>query len=1770
MSAPNLPDIVDQRAATRPEAVAFRFLGDGENETGQLTYAELAARAHRLARRIGRSARPGDRALLACPAGLEFPVAFLGCLYAGVIAVPIEVPKRRDGQARLAAAVRDSGATLLLSQSDMRDRLPACGAPWQFTDADDSDRPDGPDPRPPAAHDIAYIQYTSGSTQSPRGVAISHRALMRQLDYYRRRGGPDWRDLVLVGWLPHTHDFGLVGFVLSALFMGTPYVWMPPSAFLRRPTRWLEAISRYRGSYCGGPGFGYDLCASAGASGLRADIDLSCWRMASLGGDYIAPRTLAGFEAAFAPHGFRRAAWLPAYGLAESVLCATGRHGAVVKAFDAAALRRDVAVPANDDDAGVSLVSFGAPMPGQHVRIVDPDKGVALPDGAVGEVWLAGDSLADGYWNNPTATALVFRATLDGDPHATPHLRTGDRGFRLEGELFITGRLKDLIVVHGKNHAPDDVEQTIQSVHPALRAGCGAVVQAGGPDAAGLIAVQEVSRVAGLDHQALFAAINQAVTRRHGLALDTILLIRAGSLPRTRNGKICRRACAATLNEDAPRPVARWDRPAPNPSLDEVGTRLLAHLQDILPGRTIRAEQNLFEIGMDSLAIHSLLARLHADSGIDLPVEAVFESPTVAGLAARLARQQPAAHRSPPAAEHHAWADVSPAAVMRELRELRALIAEQTRLLGLLASGTVAPAPAANAKSNEPFALSETQREIRLLSELHGDAATVFNVMMVLEHPAPLDMEALRRAARAVAKRHESLRTVFEADQQRVLPFADPDLNEVVLESTDAIPAWLQAERSRPFAPHRAPAWRLNVLEAPQTWFLVLTAHHLVLDGSSVPVFAREFLAHYSGSPPDEAAPLQFREFRALGEQRRVDGNREARSLYWRDRLGDRLPDWVRPGDDHGSRIATYDAGVHTLRLDGTLLAALRRRGAAAKATLFHALLAALFVLLHRVSGQERIVIGIDAANRAGPREDEVIGCCNVLLPIVIDFAQIPTVAALLSQVRARVLEAVEHRDYTLTMWEEDRRVARDPARPFKLTACMNMQRFPARLGLFRPRFDLEAQSISRGPFGFVLDVRDQDDAVRIDFIHNTRLLDRTQVSRFAAFYQRLLEGMARDAAVDVLALPMLSQAETDRLLSWSGAERPAADFIPIMHRFAAVAAATPDAEAVACREHRLSYRELEQRVTRLAHAIAHEVPPGAAVALAAHRDVSFLVSMLAILTTGRVYLPLDPRDPDTRLNRQLAQADAGLLLHDADHRDLAQGLRNAAGGTLRTLCIDAPPGAESDTVAEPGFPVIQADMPAYLLFTSGSSGEPKAATIAHGGMVNHLLAKIDVLGLTAADIVAQTAAQTFDISVWQFLAPLLVGGRVRVFDDRVAHDPGALFAETERHRITVLQMVPSILRASIEILLDPGQNKPLRALRWLISTGEALPADLCRRWISLYPRVPVINAYGPTECSDDVTHHVVEWPPADGVVRVPIGRPIAGAEIYVVDKSGGLAPIGAVGELYVGGGCVGLGYRDDAARTLAAFVPNTVTRRSGARLYRTGDLVRFQNDGVLDCLGRLDQQVKINGVRIEPREIEIAIQRDPAVLQSLVMARCNGDGMDTLVAYVVFRPGMSAHDGALRAAARRSLPPSLVPSRFVFLDALPVMSNGKLDLARLPEPEPRPRPIDTTPPSNATETVLLQMWSDTIRREGGFGVHEDFFDLGGGSVDATALVARIEDQFKVRIPVSTIFRAPTVASLAAAIETLRARESGMAHQAAPEQVEFRTSRRVGSVSAWP
>ncbi|HEX6747843.1 MAG TPA: amino acid adenylation domain-containing protein [Longimicrobium sp.] len=1085
---------------------------------------------------------------------------------------------------------------------------------------------------------------------------------------------------------------------------------------------------------------------------------------------------------------------------------------------------------------------------------------------------------------------------------------------------------------------------------------------------------------------------------------------------------------------------------------------------------------------------------------------------------------------------------------------LEKLTPAQRRLLELRRAQQAGAAPAAApaaipARGEGPAPLSFAQERLWFLDRMEPGNA-FYNLPNAVRMRGALDEAALERALGEIVRRHEALRTTFaEADGspvQVIAPFGGfalpvEDLSALGEADREAAAARrVQEEAARPFDLSAGPLFRAALLRlGDEDHLLLVSMHHIVGDGWSLGVLLRELSALYAAyregrESPLSELPVQYADYAVWQREQLAGGVLDRQLAYWRERLAGAPELLELPTDHPRPAVQTYRGATVPVELSPELLERLQALARSEGATLYMTLLGAFQVLLSKYSGSDDIVVGSSIAGRTRKEVEALIGLFVNTLVLRTDLLGDPSFRETLRRVREVTLGAYAHQEL-----------------PFeKLVAELQPERSLSHSPLFQVMFELQqagggggalqglnvrgvAAEHASAQFDLSLELAATPQGLRGVLIYSTDLFERGTALRMVGHLERVLEQVAADADVRLSRLELLGQAERALVLeAWNRTEAEYPADRCIHELFEAQAARTPHAEAVRDARGALGYAELNAKANALARALeAERVRPGDIVAVLAERSADFLALMLGIWKAGAVYLPLDPRWPAERIRGILRQSGARLLVADAGHQapavEAAGTLAHVRG--LSALLAAGPGGGDRPVERAP-------DQLAYVIFTSGSTGLPKGAMVHHRGMVNHLFAKVKDLELASADVVAQNSPQSFDISVWQFLAALMVGGRTHVFSDAVAYDPAELLRQVDGEEITVFEAVPTMLRAMLDHAREPeGREISLSRLRWLIPTGEAFPPQLSREWFERYPHLAQMNAYGPTECSDDVTHHVMRAPPAPGVASLPIGRPVANTRIYILDGQGQPVPVGITGEIHVGGHGVGLGYLNDPDKTRAAFVPDPFVGVPGARMYRTGDLGRWRPDGVIEFLGRNDQQVKVRGFRIEPGEVEAAMAADPGVREARVLMREDQPGDRRLVAYVV---GSVEVDG-LRARLRRSLPEYMVPSAFVFLDALPLTPNGKLDRKALPVPELAPAEDRYVAPRTPAEEVLAGIWAEVLGRER-VGAEESFFDLGGHSLLATRVTARVRKAFGVELPLRAVFERPVLSGLAAEIDRLR------------------------------
>jgi amino acid adenylation domain-containing protein len=928
-------------------------------------------------------------------------------------------------------------------------------------------------------------------------------------------------------------------------------------------------------------------------------------------------------------------------------------------------------------------------------------------------------------------------------------------------------------------------------------------------------------------------------------------------------------------------------------------------------------------------------------------------------------------------------------------------------------------------KDSAPSPLSFNEQRLWFLEQLDPGTAT-YNIPMAMRVVGRLDVAVLGQSLNEIVRRHEVLRTTFTTVEGGPVRSVAPALSlPLPVIDLRAVPPgerqreadkFAAEEAQRPFDLVRGPLLRVTLLQMDEEERIILVCvHHIISDGWSLTIFFREMAELYQAFSAGRKSPLpelsiQYADFASWQRQWLRGQVLEELLAYWKRQLGGELPVVDMPTDRPRPPLQSFRGVAHSFMLPAALADDLKALSQREGATLFMTLLAAFQVLLYRYTGQEDILVGTDVANRTRPETEELIGFFVNQLVLRTDLSGRPSFKELLGRVREMTLETYAHQDlpfdHLVEALQPERDLSRTPIYQI-VFAFQNISAAETKLEgvTFSP---LKIHS-GTSKFDLVLSMYDSPQGLGGTLEYNTDLYDADTIAALITHYQNLLGSIIAAPGRSIAELPLLAPEERRRILvGWNetGAQFPTRR---LFHQlFEEQAARTPTSVAAVYRDGRLTYEELNRRGNRIAASLAERgVGAGVVVALLAERGLDLLAAILSVYKAGGAYLPLDPHHPPQRLAQVLEQSRVGLVLAAAEFvpaltRALEGRPKRERPAILTIESLSGPGQSENDLPARS----TPQDL-AYVIYTSGSTGTPKGAMVEQRGMLNHLFAKIQDLQLTGDDVVAQTASQCFDISVWQFLAALLVGATVHIFDDDVAHDPLRLLEEVEDKKVTILETVPSMLRMMLEVAPPRERGRAaLGRLRWLVPTGEALAPELCRQWLSKHPHVPLLNAYGPTECSDDVTHYAIHRPPPEDVLRMPIGRPVANLRLYVLDSLMQPVPRGVTGEIYVGGAGVGRGYLNDAARTAGVFVPNPFAPEPGERCYRTGDVGRYLPGGDIEFLGRTDNQVKLHGNRIELGEIEAVLSQHPAVREAVVVVREDEPGDARLAAYIVRESG--------------------------------------------------------------------------------------------------------------------------------------------------------------------
>ncbi|HLP58734.1 MAG TPA: amino acid adenylation domain-containing protein [Candidatus Deferrimicrobium sp.] len=1094
---------------------------------------------------------------------------------------------------------------------------------------------------------------------------------------------------------------------------------------------------------------------------------------------------------------------------------------------------------------------------------------------------------------------------------------------------------------------------------------------------------------------------------------------------------------------------------------------------------TIGIDANFFRLGGHSLNATILINRMHQELGVKLPLGIIFANPTVRSLA----------------------------------EYIKSSIENQFI--------SIEPAPV-----KPYYPLSSAQKRLYILQQLQPESTEYNLPVFVLKINGDLEIPGLEGAFRHLIQRHESFRTSF-------LVVNDQPMQQIADELDFKIDYYTMPEAEaksfihnyiRPFDLSNAPLLRVGLVEiAAKQYILIIDMHHIITDAISAQIFIKDLLAFYAGETLPKI-PITYKDFSEWHHRLLLSGEIAKQEIYWLNEFSGQIPMLNLPLDYERPNVRSFAGDTLSFIVNKTDTHSLNQIAQITDATLYMVLFAIFNVFLHKLGGQEDIIVGADHAGRRHADLEPVIGMFVNSFAMRNYPAPHKTFREFLEEVKDRTIAVFDNQDYQFELLVEKVVTKRNPGRNplfdvmfsyhniVKAKVADFDEKITAGLTFSRYGFDYKVSK-----FDLMLHGEEIDESLYFHFEYSTRLFKKSTIERFILYFKEIInqllansfEGLNKKLA----AIELLYPEERKQILeNFNGPVIDLPQGETVVHLFAKQVEKTPDHIAFIHGEKQVSCRQLAERSNQWAYLLkAKGFQLENIVGIMMDRSLEMAMIILGTWKAGGAYLPIDPAYPEDRIQ---------YLLKDSGAKLLAVAIELQGEKVLLESIIN------------------HSSHLAYVIYTSGTTGNPKGAMVEHGGMLNHMQAKIHDLQLSHNSIIVQNASHTFDISVWQFFAALLAGGKTIIYSNELILEPPKLVSRLIQDKVTVLEVVPSYLAVMLEHL--PHLDFRFY-LEYLVITGETLKPQLVEKWFKIYPGIPLVNAYGPTEASDDITHHIMTAPGNDP--NIPIGKPVQNFTIYIIDSVMNLCPIGVTGEIWVSGAGVGRGYLNRPELTAEKFIKNNRSYRSNRTniFYKTGDLARWLPDGVIEFLGRKDQQVKIRGFRIELGEIENRLMQYTDIKEAVVIDKAAESGEKYLCAYYVLKKESNPEIPAVELQDYLSaiLPHYMVPAYFIKLTKIPLTANGKINIKELPDPEILNHDLTGsktryTPPQTQLENICADVWSDVlgIERER-IGIDDNFFQSGGHSLKAVAFLSKLHRELEVKIPLVTLFNLPTIRQLA-------------------------------------
>ncbi|MCK4258408.1 MAG: amino acid adenylation domain-containing protein [Halanaerobiales bacterium] len=1541
---------------------------------------------------------------------------------------------------------------------------------------------------PAKIDDIAFIQFSSGSTGDPKGVILTHKSILTTVNAMINGVVACNHDDVYLSWMPLTHDLGIIGWHITPIFATATQHLIPTNLFITNPRIWLEKVSEHKATLLVTPNFALNYYLKSHRSEVAKKWDLSSVRMLLIGAEPVSIKLCKEFSRTLNEFGWKDDVMRPAYGIAEATLGVTIASSGSLEgiSLDRRNLLIDEKVQENNenDDNSVIFANIGKPMMGCNVRITNKN-GKILKDNKMGYVEISGDNVTKGYYNDEI---LTKEAIKDG------WLNTGDLGFMRNGELTLTGRAKDIIFVNGQNFYPHDIERVAQEI-PGIELNKIAVCGVPGENNFEKIICFIISRKKAENFAKLAIQLKTHISNKMGIEIYKFIPVK--NIPKTTSGKTQRYKLATHyLNGEFDSVIEELDnhfdllesqRVIELPT-NEGETKLVKICANILEINQLSITDNLLNVGFNSLKLGTLLAQIHMEFGVEMPISEIFQNTTIQQIA-----------------NYIDGAEKSKYSLIENIENANGLYpasSAQTRIY-------------AAALENEHIAYNQPY-------------------FMLIE--GTLDSLRFANVLKKVIQRHESFRTSFKmindeliqqihSEVEFVFPIIEVSENEV----DEQIDSFVQS-----FELSQTPLFRVNFLKiGDQKHIFMFDMHHIITDGWSIGQFADEVNQLYRGNELPELQ-IQYKDFTAWQSKFFETEFYRSQEKYWLDTFADEIPILNLPTDRRRPEIMSFNGDRYKFRINEELTCKLNELAVQQNATLYMILNSFFCVLMAKYSGQEDFISGVAVSGRQHPSLQNLIGMFVNILAVRNTPKGEKKFTEFLIEMKENLLKAYENQDYQFDMLVNKLGLQRSFDRNPLVDVVFVLQNTGQReILLDNLRFTPYEYSKKASVYDITLNAFEIDDYIQFDCEYCTDIFDKKTIKKIARYFTTLIENITNDPEQKNSDIQILSKDEKQQILfGFNDTKIEYPNNKTINQLFEESVQRFPDQIAVSyvsedSSEAHLTYNKLNQMANQLGKLLREKgVKADQIVGIMVGRSVEMIVGILGILKAGGAYLSIDPEYPVSRSKFILENSKTTILLTQSEFMDIFK-----FNGEFINLNDDELYSGISTNLESN----ITSDDLAYVLYTSGSTGNPKGVMIEHKSVCN-LVTALDknIYEYYSSPLkIVLLASYVFDASVQQIFASLLLGHKLFIVPEDVRKDGERLVEYYRTNSIDISDGTPAHLD-----LISKSIDKPVNALpvKHFIIGGEAMYArtvvDFIDKFIDYRPNIT--NIYGPAECCVDTTAYLVKLERLHEAPVVPIGTPLANSEVYILGRNQEVLPSGAVGEIYIAGERLARGYFDNFELTEERFVQHLLL--SDRKMYRTGDLGRMLPDGIIEFVGRIDYQVKIRGFRIELGEIEAKLLKHESVTKAIVIDRETTEGNKYLCAYIVSACEISVAE--IKEYLASELPEYMIPAYFVQVAEIPLTINGKIDRKSFPEPVGVIKDIDIVAPENEVEEKLVEIWCKILDAER-IGTMDNFFELGGHSLNATLLVSKVNKLFGIKLPLRKIFTNPTIKEQAKVIEGL-------------------------------